>query len=183
MILNLLILLFSIPIITSGSALFAAAGVLTERYDDLDVSIRYFFNQFKLYFTQSMKKTAFLILLIVTLVIFGKVIQTPMVQFIGMLILAISLIWWQISLFSAAYFRDNVSFQSKVTKALLFKFLALFCLGTVTYAMSTLFVIFLPKLFPIWLCFGISLPFVVNYKIYDYAIHRMGLVSINGEEK
>lgn len=167
LLINLLVILFSIPIITMGSAISAAFHLLMDTEEGAGAKI---VSTFYHYFKQHFKSSTLLFLR--SLAIFGVIVllvratlQTPF-QFLSLLLAAFMLILMMNLLTTVAYKQLTLKETVITAISVSMKYTGLFCLSLTSLLLSLLVPIFLPKLMFLWFFFSFSLPLFIQTKIY-----------------
>lgn len=173
LVINLLVIIFSLPIVTIGSAMSAAYRVLIDDEEQKSgVVIKKYVTYFKSYVYQgSLLILGSAIVLVLVVFSISQTINTPF-QFLCLVIGAfVSIVI--MNLFITVAYR-SMSFKEILAMALgiSMKYTGYFCLTISSFAVSLLIPIFLPKLAFIWFFYGISLPMFFQTKIYLYCVER-----------
>lgn len=185
LVINLLLILFSLPVFTIGSAVNAAFHILIDlEEENLKGIPKIYWHYFKNHFIHS----TFLYLgsLGIALLAVGLVIltiQTP-VQFLSLILAAFTGILLLNLLTTAAYQEFNLKRTMIIAFGMSLKYTGYFCLSITGFVLSVLIPIFLPKLMFLWFFFGFSLPMLLQIKLYIYCTyHFKNNYSAKGETK
>lgn len=171
MVVNVLTVIFSLPIITMGSAISAGYQLFSEQ-DTRPINLKRFVECFKANLKVGLVLT--MIHLIVGFIMIQLVfltIGTP-VQFLSLLILSFTALVCMNTLLVTARFKLNLLECLKFSLVLTMRYTGFFCLSLAALVVSYLVPIFLPKLMFLWFFLGIGLPMLLQVKIFDNCLSR-----------
>lgn len=173
MLINFLVILFSLPIFTIGSAVSAATHLYIDLNEGKGSPI---FSLYWRYFKQHFKQSTFfyigsLVLFLLISWLIYLTLQTP-VQFLSMLLLAFMGIVFMNLLTTVAYRSQTIQKVWVLALGISIKYTGYFCLSISCFVGSLLIPIFLPKLMFLWFFFGVSVPLSLQTKIYLYCMEQ-----------
>lgn len=168
-VLNMITLLFCLPIVTIGGSLSAAFSVLFAIEEQKEVPVfKLFWNHFKANF----KNSSILGLLMTTLfIIEGLLIYffgNSIFGFLWLILLAFTLIIALTCLLTLGHLSQGLKQTVSVSLFLNLKYTGYYCLGFSVFAIWFLIPIFLPLTFFLWFFFSLSVPMLLMIKIYQF---------------
>ncbi len=177
MVLNIAILIACLPVVTIGKALTAAFELLfLNKENKKDIRFKSYFQLF----SQNMLLdiSIFLMDTSALLLCFYLINGLPdIVKILGLLILALFLLLSLTMLSVRAVTQKNMKKTYQLSFAILLKYLYASILSFVAFVISGLFLIFLPKLFILWIFFGISLPVKISGFLFYPIFIKLGLLE------
>lgn len=183
MYLNVLVLIFSIPIVTIGSAMSAASRVLFDQEEGEEKRVFFsFLSYFKQYLFQGIILFFLGICTILFLIIGVWFTKGSIIQFVVLLFVAFTLVYYCVSLMTLAYHKGAFEKLFSMSITLLIKYTGFFCLGVSSLIVTWTIPIFFPKVMFIWFFLGVSIPLLINVKIYFVCYGKlMNLLNYKGE--
>lgn len=171
MVINILTVIFSLPILTMGSAISTGYQLLYEQ-DTQPVNLRRFITCFKA--NLKMGVTLSVIQLITAWILVQCVILTmgTPLQFLSLLVLSFVAIVFMNTLLVTSRFKYKLLDCLKFSLILAMKYTGYFCLSVAVWLLSYLIPIFLPKLMFVWFFLGIGLPMLLHVKVFNYCLFR-----------
>ena len=179
MVINVLTIIFSLPLVTMGSAISAGYQLYLEQ-DTRPVNLRRYIECFK-----ANSKTA-LVLTLLHLVVGSLMILLVLltmnspIQLLSLLLLSFVALVGMNSLLVTARLKLSVSECLKFSLFLTMRYTGFFCLSLAVLVLSFLVPVFLPKLMFLWFFLGIGLPMLLHVKIFDYCLSRFQMVVEEG---
>ncbi len=175
LLLNVLILLASLPLVTIASVMITGYELLaTQKLGENKAILGSFWEKFQANCWRGIKIEGLLVVILgvgasLTFVIY----QTPLL-FLSLLLLAAVLLFSSNLLLTVAHHkltkgRALLSYSTFIT----IKYTGYFCIGMALFLSTFLIPIFLPKLLFLWLFLGISLPMLLQEKIYAFCDERL----------
>lgn len=171
MLINVLTVIFSLPILTMGSAVSAGYQLLMEQ-GTRPVNLKRFVECFKDNLKVGTVLTLIHLLTVLVLVqVVSSTIGTPF-QFLSLFVLSFVALVCMNTLLVTARLKLNVVECLKFSLALTMRYTGFFCVNLAILAISFLIPIFLPKLMFLWFFLGIGLPMFLQVKIFGHCIDR-----------
>lgn len=175
LLLNVLILLASLPLVTIASAMITGYELLaTQKLGENKAILGSFWEKFQANCWLGIKiEGLFVVILGVGASLTFVSYQTPLL-FLSLLLLAAVLLFSSNLLLTVAHHkltkgRALLSYSIFIT----IKYTGYFCIGMALFLSTFLIPIFLPKLLFLWLFLGISLPMLLQEKIYAFCDERL----------
>ncbi|HBY89988.1 MAG: DUF624 domain-containing protein [Ruoffia tabacinasalis] len=180
LIINVLTVIFSLPIVTMGSAV-SAGYHLIFKLDKSNPTMKEFLNSFKAnLFTGSLLALVYAALGAFLVGVISLTLDSP-IQFLLLLVLSFFIIVVMNTFLTVAYFNLALFKNIQFAVFLTLKYTGFFCISLSSIVISLLIPIFLPKLMFIWFFFGVSVPMMIQVKIYEYCINRFQMTVEEGE--
>ncbi|MGO4937401.1 DUF624 domain-containing protein [Fundicoccus sp. Sow4_H7] len=171
--LNLITLLFCLPIITIFSSFTAAFHVLFAIQEQKEVAVwRVFWAHFKANIKHTMAINVLVVILIGFLGVLTYQLGDSIMSFPIMLLLAFCLIVILTLAMTVGHTSKRSTIKEAVNQSLLLdlKYTGFFALAFSAFVIWFLIPIFLPRLAFLWFFFSLSLPMFLSAKIYQYAL-------------
>ncbi|HIY56927.1 MAG TPA: hypothetical protein H9829_01815 [Candidatus Tetragenococcus pullicola] len=174
-IVNVFVLLFSLPIITVTGALITGFQLLAMPQVEKKNLPKLFFKKFKENSRQSFKIEGIIIGLLLFcggLVKFSY--QTPL-RFLSLLLLAFAILFCNTLILTMANQKKFHSFRETMMYSafLTIHYTGYLCLGTTAFLITFLIPVFLPKIMFLWFFLGLSFPMFLQEKIVCFCEKHM----------
>lgn len=176
MLLNILIVLMSLPMITLPGALITGYQLLKEK-DSQEVHMKRFFVLFKKNLLLSFKLTIVFLLVFFLLFLLLAFTRGTIFQFLILLFIAFFIVFFS----NACILSENqitIRPLLRLSLGITLKFAGFYSIGLGILISSLFIPIFLPKLGLLWALFGLSIPMFLQVCIHQQMMKRITIKSI-----